>query len=114
MDIGDWLRDRDLAKYEKALRENAIDLVVLPDLTDGDLAQIGEALGDLFGGSKPCQRLSRRLGRSRVMTCEPRRAHKDFAQPRRRRRGRAGGRIDPVDGVHLVARACFAAHPARD
>jgi hypothetical protein len=37
------------------------------------------------------------------LTFDPRRARKDFAQVRRRRRGRAGGRIDPIDGVDFVA-----------
>src|SRR5208337_5558555 len=46
MDVGDWLRNQGLGRYEKAFRENAIDLDVLPDLTDGDLAQIGVAFGD--------------------------------------------------------------------
>ena len=46
MDVGDWLRSQNLGKYEEAFRENAIDLDVLTDLTDGDLAQIGVALGD--------------------------------------------------------------------
>ena len=45
MDIGDWLLDEGLAKYE-AFRENAVNRDVLPDLTDRDLAQIGVALGD--------------------------------------------------------------------
>ncbi|HME84063.1 AAA family ATPase [Roseiarcus sp.] len=46
MDVGDWLRNQGLGRYEKAFREHALDLDVLPDLTDGDLAQIGVALGD--------------------------------------------------------------------
>ena len=46
MDVGDWLRDHGLGKYEDAFRAHAIDLDVLPDLTDGELAQVGVALGD--------------------------------------------------------------------
>jgi hypothetical protein len=46
VNIGDWLRDQGLAKYEKAFRENAIDLDILPDLADGDLAPIGVAPGE--------------------------------------------------------------------
>jgi hypothetical protein len=46
MDVWDWLRNQGLGRYEKAFRDNAIDLDVLPDLTDGELAQIGVALGD--------------------------------------------------------------------
>jgi hypothetical protein len=46
VDVEEWLRSQNLGKYEEAFRENAIDLDVLADLTDGDLAQIGVALGD--------------------------------------------------------------------
>jgi class 3 adenylate cyclase len=46
VDVGEWLRSQNLGKYEEAFRENAIDLDVLPDLTDGELAEIGVALGD--------------------------------------------------------------------
>ena len=46
MDVGDWLRNLGLGKYGEAFRENAIDLDVLTDLTDGDLALVGVSLGD--------------------------------------------------------------------
>ena len=44
--VVDWLRSQNLRKYEDAFRDDAIDLDVLPDLTDGDLARLGMSLGD--------------------------------------------------------------------
>ena len=46
MDVGEWLRGLGLGRYETVFREHAIDLDVLADLTDGELAQIGVPLGD--------------------------------------------------------------------
>ena len=46
MDIGAWLRSLGLSQYETAFSDNSIDADVLPDLTDGDLAQLGVNLGD--------------------------------------------------------------------
>ena len=46
MDIGAWLRSLGLSRYETAFCDNSIDADVLPDLTDGDLAQLGVNLGD--------------------------------------------------------------------
>jgi class 3 adenylate cyclase len=46
LDVAGWLKNLGLGQYEAAFRDNAIDLDVLADLTDGDLAQIGIALGD--------------------------------------------------------------------
>ena len=45
MDLGGWLRSLGLEQYEAAFRENAIDLSVLPDLTDQDLEKLGVLLG---------------------------------------------------------------------
>ena len=45
MDLGGWLRTLGLEQYEAAFRENAIDVSVLPDLTDQDLEKIGVLLG---------------------------------------------------------------------
>ncbi|MBV9532350.1 MAG: AAA family ATPase [Bradyrhizobium sp.] len=45
MDLGGWLRSLGLGEYEAAFRENAIDLSILPDLTDRDLEKIGVLLG---------------------------------------------------------------------
>src|SRR3712207_5985976 len=45
MDIAAWLRDLGLDRYEQAFRDNAIDVEVLPDLTDADLAGLGVLLG---------------------------------------------------------------------
>jgi len=46
MDVGVWLRSLGLGRYEAAFRDNSIDADVLPDLSDGDLAQLGVNLGD--------------------------------------------------------------------
>ena len=45
MDVVVWLRSLGLGQYELAFRENAIDLTVLPDLTDQDLEKLGVLLG---------------------------------------------------------------------
>src|SRR5262245_37818894 len=46
MDVGGWLRDLGLERYEPAFIENAIDSDVLPELTEGDLKKLGIPLGD--------------------------------------------------------------------
>jgi class 3 adenylate cyclase/predicted ATPase len=46
MDVGDWLRNLGLGRYERAFVENSIDIDVLPELTEGDLEKLGIALGD--------------------------------------------------------------------
>ena len=46
MDVGEWLRGLGLERYETIFREHAIDMDVLADLTDAELAQIGVPLGD--------------------------------------------------------------------
>src|SRR5215467_3157435 len=45
MDLGGWLRSLGLGQYEAAFRENAIDLGILPELTDQDLEKVGVLLG---------------------------------------------------------------------
>ena len=45
MDIGAWLRDLGLERYEQAFRENDIASAVLPELTDRDLKDLGVSLG---------------------------------------------------------------------
>jgi class 3 adenylate cyclase/predicted ATPase len=45
MDVAGWLRSLGLERYEKAFRDNAIDVEVLPDLTDSDLEKLGVVLG---------------------------------------------------------------------
>jgi class 3 adenylate cyclase len=44
-DIAGWLHDLDLPQYERAFRENAIDLETLPDLNEADLEKLGVLLG---------------------------------------------------------------------
>ena len=41
MDIVVWLRSLGLGKYEAVFRENEIDETVLPNLTAGDLKELG-------------------------------------------------------------------------
>src|SRR5271154_919176 len=45
MDVGAWLRVLGLGQYESTFRESEIDAEVLPDLTEGDLNQLGVPLG---------------------------------------------------------------------
>src|SRR6516164_3116445 len=41
MKISEWLRGLELAQYEPIFRENAIDLEILPELTETDLEKLG-------------------------------------------------------------------------
>ena len=41
MDIGAWLRELSLERYEHAFRDNAVDFGILPRLTAEDLKEIG-------------------------------------------------------------------------
>ena len=41
MDIGAWLRELGLERYEHAFRDNAVDVGMLPRLTAEDLKEIG-------------------------------------------------------------------------
>ena len=45
MDIGDWLRELALPEYEAVFRAHAVDLQVLPELTEPDLEKLGVLLG---------------------------------------------------------------------
>lgn len=44
MDIASWLHSLGLPQYEKAFRDNAIDMAVLPELTTEDLKDLGVSL----------------------------------------------------------------------
>jgi class 3 adenylate cyclase/tetratricopeptide (TPR) repeat protein len=46
MDVAVWLRSLGLSRHEAAFSDNSIDADILPDLTDGDLAELGVNLGD--------------------------------------------------------------------
>jgi class 3 adenylate cyclase/tetratricopeptide (TPR) repeat protein len=46
MNIGGWLRNLGLERYEPVFIENAIDSDVLPELTEGDLEKLGVPMGD--------------------------------------------------------------------
>ena len=43
--IADWLEKLGMSEYAQRFADNAIDLCVLPDLTDQDLEKIGVLLG---------------------------------------------------------------------
>src|SRR5262249_38709537 len=45
MDIGAWLRDLGLGRYEATFRENEIDADALPELTEAHLKELGLSLG---------------------------------------------------------------------
>ena len=54
MDVGEWLRDLGLSKYEAAFRNNGIDELVLPHLTVEDLKELGVgAPGGQYSGFWP-------------------------------------------------------------
>src|SRR5262252_2981355 len=59
MDLGGWLRSLGLEQYEAALRENAIDETVLPDLTEDHLRELGLPLGARIKLLKAIKALSR-------------------------------------------------------
>src|SRR5262245_14134382 len=46
MDIGAWLRDLGLGRYEAIFIKNAIDTDVLQELSEGDFEKLGIPLGD--------------------------------------------------------------------
>ena len=46
MDIGGWLRNLGLGRYEALFSKHAIDLDVLPELTEADFEKLGIPLGD--------------------------------------------------------------------
>src|SRR5271169_1306689 len=46
MDVGEWLRSLGLGQYEATVRDNAIGMDILADLTENDLGQIGVVFGD--------------------------------------------------------------------
>jgi len=45
MDIAAWLRGLSLERYVEAFHDNAIELEVLPELSEADLEKIGVLLG---------------------------------------------------------------------
>ena len=45
MEIADWLRALSLERYAETFSNNAIDLAVLPELSESDLEKLGVLLG---------------------------------------------------------------------
>ena len=51
--LREWLAAHGLEKYAELLSENAVDLDVLAQITEGDLKDLGIPLGDLLKRFKP-------------------------------------------------------------
>ena len=49
MEIADWLRGLSLERYAETFRDNAIDVAVLPELSESDLEKLGVLLGHCKG-----------------------------------------------------------------
>jgi len=45
LEIADWLRELSLEPYAETFRDNAIDVAVLPELSESDLEKLGVLLG---------------------------------------------------------------------
>jgi len=45
LEIADWLRGLSLERYAETFRDNAIDVAVLPELSEADLEKLGVLLG---------------------------------------------------------------------
>ncbi|WP_426435880.1 ATP-binding protein [Bradyrhizobium genosp. P] len=63
-DLRDWLRGNSLEQYADAFEANDIDLDILPDLDDHDLAQLGLSLGNR-------RRLLRAIGERKTLAGPP-------------------------------------------
>jgi class 3 adenylate cyclase/predicted ATPase len=87
MNVGEWLHSVGLGDYESAFIESAIDIDVLPELTEADLEKLGIPLGDrkrfikaigAMGGNSPSALLTGEVGenassgRSSVVAAERR------------------------------------------
>jgi class 3 adenylate cyclase len=46
VDVGAWLRQLGLERYEQAFRDNAVDFDILSELVETDLEELGVLLGD--------------------------------------------------------------------
>ena len=79
MDVGAWLRELGLGQYETTFRESEIDAEVLPDLTEGDLSQLGLPLGHRKRLLKAIAALGSR--RNRRQAGEPRALHRRLRPP---------------------------------
>ena len=60
--VTDWLEKLGLSEYAQRFADNAIDLSVLPDLTDQDLEKIGVLLGHRRKILRAIAALNRRPG----------------------------------------------------
>ena len=101
MNVAVWLRSLGLSRYEAAFSDNSIDGDILPDLTDGDLAQLGVNLGDRkrllkaiasLGAIKPAAQPTTPARPSSSADVSHRRTHhKELAMSRTIKIAKAGG-----------------------
>src|SRR5438552_6480520 len=100
MDVAAWLRGLSLERYEAAFRDNAIDLEILPELTEADLEKLGVLLGD----RKRMLRAIAALGAVEPLTAAG--EQRTQCRPMRRRLGqqRQGRRFEP--SIDLVEGPC--------
>jgi class 3 adenylate cyclase/predicted ATPase len=83
LDIGDWLRQLGLERYEQAFRDNDIVPPVLPALTDADLKELGLTLGHRRLLLKAIQELERTASAADARPAEPTRAPASATAERR-------------------------------
>lgn len=101
LEIADWLRELGLERYERAFREGEIEPEILPELTDGDLAELGIPLG-------PRKKLLKAIAALAALaeTGKGRRAHsaRATAPPEAERRQLTVMFCDVVGSTRLAAR----------
>jgi class 3 adenylate cyclase/predicted ATPase len=79
LDIADWLRDLSLERYVETFRDNAVEIAILPELSEADL----EKLGVLLGHRKIMLRAIAALGAQTPQSAaEPAPARSDAAERR--------------------------------
>ena len=69
MEIADWLRGLSLERYAETFRDNAIDVAVLPELSESDLEKLGVLLGHRKIMLRAIAALRRRRGRKHCGAC---------------------------------------------
>jgi SAM domain (Sterile alpha motif) len=99
MDVGNWLRNLGLGRYEALFRASDIDADILPELTDADLEKLGVARAPQASPQRHLQFDRRRNigGALRIDRCE--------AARRRRAAAADGDVLRPgwLDGLEITA-----------
>jgi hypothetical protein len=62
LEIADWLSGLSPERYAETFRDNAIDVAVLPELSDADLEKLGVLLGYIAAGISTIGAVARFLG----------------------------------------------------